>query len=190
MIIIVMILPSMSLTNKRFLSMIYFIAGAHAVGKSTLCDYFAKENNFIHKSASALIAEARGVNFNLDKKTSTAEENQKLLISKLSEIRKSDLNLLLDGHFVLVGNQGELIGLKTDVFQDMKLDGVILIECEDIKIEERFNIRGATLHYSPSELRKAERKNAVEICTILSIPLVILNEPSYEDFSVAIKTFG
>ncbi|EXU75997.1 ATP-binding protein [Erwinia mallotivora] len=167
--------------------MIFFIAGAHAVGKSTICGLYAKENNFIHKSASALISEAKGHNFNPDKKTSTAEENQNFLISKLSEISESDSNLLLDGHFVLVGSQGELIELKKDVFKKMKLDGVILIECEDIKIEERFKKRGATLHYSAAELREKERKNAVEICEALSIPLLILNEPTNEDFSVALK---
>ncbi len=167
--------------------MIFFIAGAHAVGKSTICGVYAKENAFIHKSASALISEEKGHDFNLDKKTLTPEENQTFLISKLSEISESGSDLLLDGHFVLVGNQGELIELKIEVFKDMKLDGVILIECEDEKIEERFKNRGAPLHYSPSELRKAERKNAIEICETLSIPFLILNEPTNEDFSDALK---
>ena len=167
--------------------MIFFIAGAHAVGKSTICDFYAKEQGFIHKSASALISEAKGHDFNLDKKTSTPEENQKFLISRLSEIRESDSNLLLDGHFVLVGSQGELIELKEEVFKDMKLDGVVLIECDDVKIEERFRNRGASLHYSPAELREAERRNAVKICEALSIPIIILNEPTNEDFSAALK---
>jgi adenylate kinase len=178
---------SCEFNQPKGLKMIYFIAGAHAVGKSTICNFYANQHDFIHKSASTLISEAKGEGFNLDKKTSTAEENQQLLISKLSEIRESDSNLLLDGHFVLVGNQGELIALKQEVFRDMKLDGVVLIECDDVKIEERFRDRGALLHYSPAALRDAERKNAIEICEALSIPLVILNEPSNKDFSEALK---
>lgn len=167
--------------------MIIFIAGAHGVGKSTLCSNFILTNDFIHRSASQLISQGKTQDWDNQKKTDTADDNQLILIRELNKIKKDNVNLLLDGHFVLIDSKSQFIELKKDVFKDMELDGVILIECDDELIEERFEMREAKLHYEPENLRVLERKNAEEICEQLSIPLKILFQPSIEAFESAVN---
>ncbi|EAB8046236.1 AAA family ATPase [Salmonella enterica subsp. enterica serovar Tees] len=184
-----MILLESSSCHKKDDLMIIFIAGAHAVGKSTLCNAYIADNDCIHRNASQLISEGKIQNWGVDKKTESPIDNQIVLLQQLEKIRTLGADLLLDGHFVLINSKGEYIELSEDVFAEMKLDGVVLIECEDSKIEERFKLRGAELNYSPEKLRSFENMNAQKICSSLKIPLSILKEPSIGEFKAVIETF-
>ncbi|EDU3846311.1 AAA family ATPase [Salmonella enterica subsp. enterica serovar Essen] len=167
--------------------MLIFIAGAHAVGKSTLCNAVISKENFIHKSASELIAEGKKQNWGIDKQTITPEDNQLVLLEQLAKYKQMEESLLLDGHFVLIDKNKNFIALQEDIFNKMNLDGVILIECDDHVIEQRFSSRGAILKYSPTELRLLERNNAERICKSLDIPLVVLFNPTIDEFKHALK---
>ncbi|SET28183.1 ATP-binding protein [Kosakonia radicincitans] len=163
--------------------MILFIAGAHAVGKSYLCNNFIENHNIIHSSASDLIAKGRSENWGIDKKTYNAAENQKILIEQLSNFQGAEQDILLDGHFVLVSNESNFIEINHSVFHEMEISGIILVESEESTIIERFRDRGANLSFSPQELMKLERKNALAVAKEMRIPLIILKSPSKEDFS-------
>ncbi|EBX3039698.1 AAA family ATPase [Salmonella enterica subsp. enterica serovar Virchow] len=184
-----MILLQAQVCHQKEFLMIFFIAGAHAVGKSTLCNAYVADNDCIHRSASQLISEGKAQNWGGDKKTASLIDNQIILLQQLDKIRNLNVDLLLDGHFVLIDKQNKLIDLSEEVFSEMKLNAVILIECDDSKIEDRFKSRGAELTYSPEKLRSFENANAQKICTSLNIPLCILKEPSADEFKLSIQKF-
>ncbi|CAM4108421.1 hypothetical protein BZK40_21110 [Citrobacter portucalensis] len=168
--------------------MILFIAGAHAVGKSYLCGKFVENHNIAHHSASSLIAKGRTENWGIDKKTDDAEENQKILIEQLTNFKKTEQDLLLDGHFVLLSKENKFIELNHSIFHDMEIDGIILVESDEDTILKRFIERKANISFSPKEIMALERKNAIAVAKELKIPLVILNSPSKECFSEIVES--
>lgn len=168
--------------------MILFIAGAHAVGKSYLCSNFLINHDVEYHSASSLIAKGKAENWGIDKKTSDAELNQKILIKQLASFKENKEDLLLDGHFVLVSNESKFIQLNHSIFHEMGINGIVLVETDEEKIIRRFTERAANLSFSPKELMALERKNALAVAKRLNIPLVILNSPSIECFNDIIES--
>lgn len=168
--------------------MIIFIAGAHAVGKSYLCNNFTLNHDVTHSSASDLIAKGKIENWGIDKKTDDAVQNQKILIAQLSNFKESKSDILLDGHFVLVSSESKFIELNHSVFHEMGIGGIILLETDEITIENRFKDRGANLSFSPKELMSLERKNALVVAKEMGIPLIILNSPPKEYFSEIVES--
>lgn len=167
--------------------MIIFIAGAHAVGKSYLCEKFIEKHKFTHKSASQLIAEGKKMSWGKDKLTGSPLDNQIVLINQLEKIRDKNENLLLDGHFVLIDSAGDYIELPEEVFDKMQLDRVILIEAEDDIIPKRFAERGAKLTYQPNILRQKELEHATNVCNSLGIRIIKLSTPTHEEFEKAVN---
>lgn len=173
--------------------MLIFIAGAHAVGKSYLCDGFLKSKTISgipvkHKSASQLIKEGKAQSWGLDKKTKDVDENQDILLLQLEKIKDNKENLLLDGHFVLLSEGGDFNQISHDVFKSMGIDCVVLIETTDEEIRKRFKERGANLEYDPTELMKLEKNNAKAFCEEMGVRFISLMSPSLDEFSDIINS--
>ena len=117
---------------------VIFLAGVHGVGKGFIGAPVAQALGFSHFTASQLIREEKGqATWGGDKKTSDIDENQIALIRALSQRRLTHNSILLDGHFVLRNAQGILIPLETEVFKELRLNGVILLTEESNVVAKR-----------------------------------------------------
>jgi len=158
-----------------------FLAGVHGVGKGHLGALVAASLDIVHCTASQLIRDEKGrATWGQDKAVVDVDDNQVALISAVSRLRKTNPNILLDGHFVLRGRAGDLIRLSADVFSRLDLSGVILL-CDDPKIIARrlTNRDGvpATAE-SIAELAVEEAAHAQSICALLEIPLTVIDTPT------------
>ena len=171
--------------------MIIFLGGIHGVGKSFLGSYAAEKNHFLHKSASQLIKAERGdQSWNEKKHTNEIEVNQKALISALNKLKKNRESLLLDGHFCLKGSDGAIETIEIDVFKQLNLDALLLLEADIHILKERLKIRDAT-SYTESFLNEfllKERHQAILVSEKLNIPLKIMHSPNKNEFNEAVKS--
>lgn len=91
---------------------------------------------------------------------------------------------MLDGHFVLKGKNDEFVRLDANVFSALNLSGVILIEAPPQLIIERLKIRDGVERKSDdiSQFIEVERDQVHKVCGSLNIPLLVLDQPTYEIF--------
>ncbi|MBB4518132.1 adenylate kinase [Paraburkholderia fungorum] len=170
-----------------------FVAGIHAVGKSYLCTQAASTGDWLHSSASALIKQELGsANWDSAKLVDDPNINQKALIAAVSRINGDGRKLLLDGHFVLRNAKDEFVFLGADVFADLNLDGVILVEAPASLVAERLQQRDGVIRRE-SDIQAfldAERRQAESVCSALGLKLTILEAPDQIAFSSAIAGSG
>lgn len=169
------------------------VAGIHAVGKSFLCAPFAEMRGWKHRSASQLIKEELGsANWSENKQVNDADTNQRALVAAVRRANANGDQLLLDGHFVLRGRNDELIPLGPDVFADLNLNGVVLLEARPELILERLLTRdGVNRELADiAAFLDAERIQAKRVCSTLSCPLIELTEPALEDFIVELDNLS
>lgn len=151
-----------------------FVAGVHAVGKSTLCDTYAKHYGVIHKSASQLIREAKAHAIAVDSKAvKDIPGNQQLLINAVAEIRASGVTLLLDGHFALLGADHRPQPLATEVYSDLNIDGIIVLHDKPSSIAARMLKRdGKSMPVNEiAALQAMELSRAKEVAKELHLPV-------------------
>jgi adenylate kinase len=171
--------------------MIIFLGGIHGVGKSFLGSHAAKENHLLHKSASQLIKEERGTQSWDEKKyTNEIEINQKALISAINRLKQNCENLLLDGHFCLMGINGEITIIEIKVFEKLNLNAILLLESNIHTLKERLKARGETSYTDRflKEFLMKERQQAIAASEKLNIPLKIMLDPTKHQFNTAVKS--
>ncbi|CAI1629980.1 ATP-binding protein [Serratia entomophila] len=163
-----------------------FIGGIHGVGKSYLCNKFCLSNNWLHRSSSELIREFKQQSWNENKQVFDISDNQEILINALKNIKE---NLLLDGHFVLINQDDQLIEIDDEVFKKMGIDAIVLVENTIEIIEERFKNRsGIKININLDEFLKRERSHAQYVAGKHKIPLITLQAPSEDYFDRVIKS--
>ena len=167
-----------------------FVAGIHAVGKSFLCTKAAADGAWRHSSASTLIKQELGsANWTSEKRVGDPDRNQKALVAAVKRINEQGTRLLLDGHFVLRGKEGEFIRLGAEVFAQLKLDAIVLIEAPAAVIAARLQERdNVNADLSDVEVfLVAEREQAKSVCEALGVRLSILECPDLGDFLHALS---
>lgn len=166
-----------------------FLGGVHGVGKSFFAAQVPAGFGIVHKSASGLIKEERAKpNWGTDKRVEGAAGNQLLLAAAVKKKNDEGVRLILDGHFVLKGRDGEPIYLGADVFSALNLRAVVLLEADPQVIAQRLCERDAR-EESVEELRRfidAEHRQAQMVCETLNIPLTILHSPNLDEFLSAV----
>ncbi|WP_407578873.1 ATP-binding protein [Citrobacter koseri] len=171
--------------------MLIFVAGVHGVGKGYLCKKALDRLDILHKSASELIKENSTTALNKDKHTDNVDRNQLTLIQALTEYKKNNANLLLDGHFALLDKDGRIKDITQETFSGMNIDYVILISESEETIRERIRTRdGIEINYALNELIEHETQNAMYITSELNIPFYELKSPTSEDFIKKIHELG
>lgn len=169
-----------------------FVAGIHGVGKTHLASRLpAAGSDLIHTSASKLIREERALpDWNPDKRVSDVDDNQVALAAAVARHNASETALLLDGHFVLLSQDGEFLPLESKVFKSLNLSAVVLIEDDPREIASRVSNRdGLQREAGWLEMFLArERTQAELVCRELNLPLRILVSPNDEDFANAVKS--
>lgn len=170
-----------------------FVAGIHGVGKTYLASRVAPAAGLYHTSASKLIKEERtSSTWANDKRVTDVDANQRALAAAIQRHNELGTRLLLDGHFVLLDGEGEMVRLGTDVFATLNLRGVLLVEADPQTVAQRIAERDQR-QVSNDHLQafmEAERDQAQKVCADLSIPLSLLVAPSPEEFLASINNLG
>lgn len=166
-----------------------FVAGVHGVGKTHLASRLSSDTGLMHTSASTLIKEERALpEWSLDKRVAEVNENQIALARAVARHNASGRALLLDGHFVLLGEDGLFIPLNVDVFQALNLKAILLIEVPPIVLVGRIAQRDE-LFRDPvwlADFMATERSHAEAVSGALNVPLKVLESPSDTDFANAV----
>lgn len=166
-----------------------FVAGVHGVGKTYMASKLPATLGLVHTSASKLIKDELTMsNWGVDKRVSDVNANQIALAAAVQCRNSVGTRLLLDGHFVLLNDQGEFERLGSEVFKELNLTGVVLLEVDPEIIARRILERDGHERDIGHliEFIAAERSQAQLVCNELGIQLVILKAPSPEDFAEAI----
>lgn len=172
--------------------MVIFLAGAHGAGKTFLGKPAADSLGITYVTASALIREELGaVNWSNEKRVLNVDRNQEALISAVSSINRISSQVVLDGHFVLRNEMGDVIALPLNVFKRLKIKAVILLEAPANIISLRLAARGASQSLAEvEEIASAELGHAQLICRELRIPLVRLLSPTEAELRETLVEMG
>lgn len=152
---------------------VLFVAGVHGVGKTTLCENYAKSYDVSHRSASQLIREAKASALAArGKAVKDIAGNQQLLIDAVRQFRSAGKTLLLDGHFALLNAEHQPEALPTDVFSDLGINEIAVIHDHPRAISSRIATRDAHA-MKPGEiaaLQALELETAEAVAQRLCIP--------------------
>lgn len=169
-----------------------FVAGVHGVGKTYLCEHAVKSRGFTHASASKLIKEQLALpEWKTDKLVSDIDGNQRALIAAIQRYAKAGLPILLDRHFLLRNQVGDLTEIKTEVFASLNLSGVILLEKNPQIIRQQIagrDGRDQSLE-SINDAMEVERSRAEVVCKELGLPLSVLQAPTEHAFADAAQDY-
>lgn len=142
-----------------------FVAGTYGVGKSTLCRELSKVLQIPEYSAGDIISSVNGETYQVDKFVKDKNSNQSILVATIKLLLERSPNILLAGHFCIFDKEENIDYLPRDVFSELRIDMIILLEAQvSTIIENLFNRDGK--HYSEKNLlalQQAERKTANEI---------------------------
>lgn len=161
-----------------------FISGVHGVGKSTLCNQI---NSYVRIAAHSCsdIIKANSAYIEDSKVVDKADTNQQALIVGLSKL--NDENILLDGHFCLVGQGETIIELDYRVFEQINPDMVVNVVADTKEIHQRLISRdGECISLELiNKLQKQESRNSHEFCSERDI--AIIDYRSGDDVSQLLK---
>ncbi len=170
-----------------------FVSGIHGVGKTYFCNITKEKLGIKNYSASQLIAERRKKVFSADKHVSDIDDNQLLLLDAVNELRQSDEEFILDGHFCLLNEEGVITRISMETYTLLKPDTMILLlENPKIIAERRFQRDGIRQdECTITDFQEAEKAYATEIAGQLNIPLEVSSGASdLERIVEIIKTGG
>jgi len=171
--------------------MVIFLAGVHGVGKTYMGKPAAETLGFKYATASSLIREVLDgkTTWQANKHTSNIDTNQEALITAVNRITQgSDTSLVLDGHFVIRNELGDLVSIPTEVFKRLGLSSVILIESPSSVVAARLEERGAPQSIEKiSALAEAESNRAEQVCREIGIELTRLMSPSNEQLLLELR---
>ncbi len=162
------------------------VAGIHGVGKTYLAKRLPAGSGLMHTSASTLIKEERALpDWNADKRVADVDANQVALAQAVARYNAGGTALLLDGHFVLLGQGGQFIPLGAAVFRALNLRAVVLIEAPPDVVARRVTQRDELYRDSTwlTDFMKRERAQAELVCTELNLPLTVLSSPTDVEFA-------
>ncbi len=156
---------------------VIFVAGIHAVGKSSTCKLLSDETGIPHYTASQIIREEKQSAISDNSKlVADVAENQRLLIQGVSRLLR-DGNLLLDGHFTMRRKaDGAIEAIHIDVFSQLRIGGVILFIDQPKEIAKRMYSRdGVAMPVDEfHEHQEAEILHARHVTSALGLPLAVL----------------
>lgn len=155
-----------------------FVAGIHAVGKSTVCKAMSDEFGVSHYTASQIIKEEKSTAILANSKlVADVAENQRLLIQGVLR-RLNQGHFLLDGHFTMRRkSDGEIEPIHVDVFRDLRIGGIVLFTDHPEEIVKRMYARDGVLHSVDMfhAHQVSEITHAKYVAELLNLPIAILD---------------
>jgi adenylate kinase len=154
---------------------VIFVAGIHAVGKTTLCKQAEQAKGIVHYSASELIrGEKASAVPEQGKAVSEVNAPQRHLVRAVQRILpKHGGSILLDGHFSLMTAAGKIETIGVDVFHALGLERVVVLHDEPVAIAARWNRRdGDAVDLAKiCAHQEEELRHARHVAGTLAIPL-------------------
>lgn len=154
-----------------------FFAGIYGVGKSTVINRISNLTSIRAYSAGDLISEKNGETYGANKVVANKDRNQMILIQQVSHLLSQVDTILLAGHFCIVNSTGKIEQLPRYVFDQIRLEKIVLLEAPDEVIIEHLKKRDEKSY--PEKLIQsmlvAERQAAEETANHLAIPLIKYN---------------
>lgn len=152
-----------------------FISGIHGVGKSFFCDKVRDQVGMNSFSASALITERKKAGFPASKLIPDIDENQQYLLDAVEELKASEQEFLLDGHFCLLDGSGKITRIPENTFTSLHPDAIVLLTEDPAIIAERRHNRDGVAAVIEDILafQDEEIQYAQEIAELLKVPLKI-----------------
>lgn len=125
---------------------IIFVGGIHGVGKTTICNEISDELEIKSYSSSELIKKINSDKLWDNKKVKNVSGNQNILLDAINLYLCGNKNYLLDGHFCLMNEHGEVNKVPFETFEKMKLDKIILVIDEASNIIKRLKSRDDNIY--------------------------------------------
>ncbi|BAP87351.1 flagellar adenylate kinase [Burkholderiales bacterium GJ-E10] len=154
---------------------VIFVAGVHAVGKTTLCKQAEQTKEIAHYSASDLIREEKANAVPEQGKVVTeVDAPQRHLIRAVHRVLpRHGGKILLDGHFSLLTATGKIEMISVDVFHALGLERVVVLHDEPVAIAARWSRRdgGAVDLAMVTTHQEEELRHARHVAQTLAIPL-------------------
>lgn len=156
---------------------IIFIGGVHGVGKTTLCESACSKFNVIHYSASDLIKKYSHIELPSNVRVKNINRNQDALISTINKHLDTNKNYLLDGHFCLLDQDGEITKIPLSTFTAMSPMAIILLHDNPSNIYFRIQDSGREIHDMDLLLsfQEQELHYSQSVATKLNIPYLKAN---------------
>ena len=107
---------------------IIFIGGVHGVGKTSMCTKVCDVLGIEHYSASNLIKKVKRVTFPTNKHIAGIEENQDSLITAVERYISGQTVCLLDGHFCLLDERGNVVPVPISTFSSLSPIAIEVID--------------------------------------------------------------
>lgn len=154
------------------MSKIIFIAGIHGVGKTFLCNQIISKFSLKTYSASKLIEELKKEEFKNNKKIKDINNNQQFLLEAINQIRKKEKVFILDGHFCLLNNKGEITRIQEETFFKISPNAILILHDTADNIIKRLKNRDNAVYDANliKSFQKEELKYSLEIAEILQVP--------------------
>lgn len=152
-----------------------FVSGIHGVGKTYFCNIIKERLNLQSYTASHLIAARRKEGFSENKFVSNIDDNQNLLVAAIKELRKAEKEFILDGHFCLLNESGEITRIPLETYMLLKPNAIILLT-EKPEIIAARRLQRDNVFQDVSEItvfQEEEERYAKEIAEQLNISLVV-----------------
>lgn len=120
---------------------IIFIGGVHGVGKTSLCTNVCDVLGIEHYSASNLIKKVKNITFPTNKHIEGIEENQDSLIIAVDRYMSCQTVCLLDGHFCLLEERGDVVPVPISTFSSLSPIAIIVLYDDPSNIFARIQSR-------------------------------------------------
>lgn len=156
------------------MSKIIFVGGIHGVGKGTLCQRISQNLKIHTFSAGEIIKKGKDLE---EKGVQKVDSNQNILLEGLKIIFQQTDTILLDGHFVLITNNGEISRIPLKTFEEIAPVAIVILEDDPQKVGERLFKRDGK-QYSLTLLQQLQDEEIAysnEISNTLKIPYLRLH---------------
>ena len=156
------------------------VCGIHGSGKDQYSNNLKLKKDMNTYTASQLINQTLPLRQYKTKKIDQIDSRQHILLETMKEIVLHEENFILNAHLCLINEKGEVERISTDVFKNMPITEIHLVECSAKEIEQRMYRRDEIswdIRFIQSFLEE-EKKYAIELSQLLNVTLSVINTSS------------
>ena len=172
---------------------VIFVAGIHAVGKSTACKAVSCKFGIPHFTASQIIRDEKSSAVLANSKLVVdVVDNQRLLIQGVARLIERG-RFFLDGHFTMRRkSDGDIETIHVDVFRELHVESIVLFTDQAEEISKRMHARDGVSHSVElfQSHQDAEIAHAKHVADTLGLPIVTLQAFDTEGMVSAMTRWG
>lgn len=156
------------------------VCGIHGSGKDQYSNNLKLKENINVYTASQLINQTLPLGQYKTKKIDQIDNRQHILLEAMKEILLYEENFILNAHLCLINEKGEVERISPDIFENMPITEIHLVECPAKEIEQRMYKRDEIswdIKFIQSFLEE-EKRYAIELSQLRNVPLSVINTSS------------